>query len=80
MENTNIENIYNEVTDSENNSSDNQIKPTKTRKQIERKALWRWGEDGKYNNKPVSESYFRDYYKEHLQAIYIECPHCKKAN
>ena len=32
-----------EVTDSDKSLSDNQIKPTKIRKQIERKALWRWG-------------------------------------
>ena len=69
-----------EITDSEHGLSDEQIKTTKTRKPIERKAVWRYGEDGKYNTKPISESYFRDYYGEHLRSIYIECPHCKKAN
>ena len=43
----------------------------------ERKAAWRYNEDGTYNNKPVSESYFRDYYREKL-AIKVECPLCGK--
>ena len=67
-----------ELTDSEHSLNDEQIKATKTRKPTERKALWRYGEDGKYNNKPLSEAYFRDYYKEHLSAVYVECPHCHK--
>ena len=41
----------------------------------ERKAAWRWGEGGKYNNKPTSEAYFRDYYREKL-AIKVQCPLC----
>ena len=43
-----------------------------------RTALWRYErEDGKYNDKPISPSYFNDYYIKYLKNIYIECPHCK---
>lgn len=42
-----------------------------------RTALWRLGEDGKYNNKPLSESYFRDYYHNKIKAT-VECVYCHK--
>ena len=41
----------------------------------ERTAAWRYNEDGTYNNKPSSESYFIDYYREKL-AIKVQCPLC----
>ena len=63
----NIENISNEDTET-----------VKVRKPTEKRALWRYSEDGKYNNKPLSEAYFRNYYGDHLKSIYVECPHCKK--
>ena len=44
-------------------------------KQKERKAAWRYNEDGTYNSKPISESYFRDYYREKL-GIKVQCPLC----
>ena len=50
----------------------------KERKQMERKALWRWNEDGSYNHKPTSESYFRDYYREKC-SIQVECPLCNRS-
>ena len=67
-----------ENTDSEHGSNDEQVITKKPRKVMERRAIWRYKPDGTYNNNPKSEAYFRDYYKEHLSAIYIECPHCKK--
>ena len=59
-------------TDSENSSSDEQ------KKQVgrPRTSLWRY-ENGKYNDKPNSETYFNDYYHEKL-SIKVECPHCQK--
>ena len=43
-----------------------------------RTALWRYDRpDGKYNNNPISPSYFNDYYIKSLKNIYIECPNCK---
>ena len=64
-----------QTTESENSLSEEQPQ----NKLVGRpKTVWRHQENGKYNNNPLSEAYFRDYYKEHLRAIYIECPHCKK--
>ena len=78
--NTNIKNIdSHSESNSENTISDEQDLPrVKNPVGRPRTAIWRRTEDGKYNNNPLSEAYFRDYYKEHLRAIYIECPHCKK--
>ena len=67
-----------EHTDSDISLSDEAVPTTKTRKPMERRAIWRYNPDGTYNNNPKSEAYFRDYYKDHLRAIYIECPYCKK--
>ena len=50
----------------------------KERKQMERKALWRWNEDGTYNNKPTSESYFRDYYRRKA-SHHVNCSFCNKS-
>ena len=50
----------------------------KERTQIERQALWRWNEDGTYNNKPTSESYFRDYYRQNA-SHHINCSFCNKS-
>ena len=52
-----------ELTDSEHSVDDEQIKATKTRNIMERRAPWRYREDGTYNNSLISESYYRDYYK-----------------
>ena len=78
MQSTNIENIYNEVTESENSIRDEPVVVVKPKQVRTKRAIWRYGDDGNNNNNPLSEAYFRDYYKEHLRAIYIECPHCKK--
>ena len=42
----------------------------------QRYALWRWNDDGTYNNGPTSQTYFKDYYHEKL-ACKVECPLCK---
>ena len=42
----------------------------------QRYAMWRWNEDGTYNNGPSSQTYFKDYYHEKL-AFKVECPLCK---
>ena len=41
------------------------------------RAVWRYRSDGTYNNKPLSESYFRDYYREKLSHK-VECKFCKR--
>ena len=46
-------------------------------KGTEKSAFWRYREDGTYDNKPLSESYFRDYYREKLSHK-SECKYCKK--
>jgi hypothetical protein len=59
------------------NSSSNE-QPVKRPRGQPRTALWRYERlDGKYNNNPISPSYFNDYYIKSLKNIYIECPHCK---
>ena len=50
----------------------------KERKPRERKALWRWNEDGTYNHKPTSESYFRDYYRR-TASHHVNCSFCNKS-
>jgi hypothetical protein len=67
-----------ETTDSENSVNESPKLPMVKRGRGRPKtAPWR-SEGEKYNSKPVSESYFRDYYGEHLRSIYVECPHCHK--
>jgi hypothetical protein len=56
-------------------TNENVIK--KERKQIEKRAPWRWNEDGTYNSKPISESYFKDYYRKN-SSHHVECDFCKK--
>ena len=50
--------------DSEQNSSDEQVY-TNVKNPVgrPRTAIWRRAEDGKYNNNPISETYFKDYYR-----------------
>ena len=62
--------------DSDNSSSNEQ--PVKRPRGQPRTALWRYERlDGKYNNNPISPTYFSEYYHEKL-SIKVECPHCKK--
>ena len=49
----------------------------KERKQMARRAPWRWNEDGTYNHKPNSESYFRDYYRKNASHR-VNCTFCNK--
>ena len=62
--------------DSEQNSSDEQVY-TNVESPVgrPRTAIWRRSEDGKYNNNPISETYFKDYYREKL-AIKVQCRFC----
>ena len=62
--------------DSEHNSSDEQVY-TSVKNPVgrPRTAIWRRSEDGKYNNNPLSETYYKDYYHEKL-AIKVQCPFC----
>ena len=63
-------------TESENSSSEEQ--PQKRPVGKPRTAMWRYErEDGKYNNNPISPTYFNEYYHEKL-SIKVECPYCKK--
>jgi len=57
-----------ESTDSDTSANDTLPKP---------KVSWRLGEDGKYNKKTLSESYFRDYYHNKIKAK-VECEYCHK--
>jgi hypothetical protein len=45
------------------------------KKEREKRAQWRYSEDGSYNNKPTSETYFRDYYREKI-ACKVACDLC----
>ena len=63
-------------TTSEECLSDTQALEVKPKQVRVKRAPWR-REGDKYNNKPLSETYFNDYYITHLKDIYIECPHCK---
>ena len=62
--------------DSEHNSSDGEKVMTKPKQVRAKRAIWRYGEDETYNNKPISESYFRDYYHEKI-SMKTECKFCK---
>ena len=62
--------------DSEHNSSDGKTVMTKPKQVRTKRAIWRYGEDETYNNKPISETYFRDYYHEKL-SMKAECEYCK---
>ena len=62
-------------TDSSSSEPEVVVKPKQVRT---KRAIWRYNEDGTYDKKPLADTYFKDYYGEHLRAIYIECPHCKK--
>jgi hypothetical protein len=48
------------------------------KKEREKRAPWRYGEDGSYNNKPISETYFRDYYREKI-ACKVICELCGRS-
>jgi len=45
------------------------------KKERAKRAPWRYNEDGSYNNKPISKTYFRDYYHEKI-ACKVECDLC----
>ena len=76
MQNTNIENIYYGVTDSEKSLSSSDEKPLKRTVGKPRTAMWRWErEDGKYNKNPVSATCYKDYYHEKL-AVKVVCEFC----
>ena len=74
MQNTNIENIYNGVTDSEKSLSSSDEKPLKRPVGKPRTAMWRL-EGEKYNKNPVSATYKKDFYHEKL-AIKVVCEFC----
>ena len=40
---------------------------------------WRHSEDGTFNNKPTSETYFNDYYNNNLKNVYTNCPFCNRS-
>ena len=63
-------------TDSEHSLTDEQVLPVKPKQVPVKRAIWRYNDDGTYNFKPLSESYFQDYYKNHF--VLVECPHCRK--
>ena len=58
-----------------NNKMDLQTK--KTRGGNHKRAPWRNNSDGTYNNKPIDDNYFRDYYRTKL-CEKITCDICNK--
>ena len=52
-----------------------ELEEPKMRTTRKESAVWRYREDGTYNNKPNSPTYFKDYYNKKL-AFKIECPLC----
>ena len=74
-ESNNIE--INEIKPTEATEIKPKRKPYKKRKDIGMKreirpeTAWRHKPDGTYNNTPISESYFRDYYHKKLSGISI---------
>ena len=40
-----------------------------------RTALYRYREDGTYDKRPLSKTYFKDYYEAHKETV--TCEHCK---
>ena len=48
------------------------------KKTIENTARGRYNKDGTYNHKPISESYFRDYYR-NTASYHINCSFCNKS-
>ena len=66
-------------TDSEHGSNDEQVLPEKPKQVRIKRALWRYNEDGTYNNNPISPTYYKDYYLERVKHLYLECPYCKKS-
>ena len=52
-----------------------ELKEPKIRNMRKESAAWRYNEDGTYNNKPSSPTYFIDYYHKKL-AVKIACPLC----
>ena len=55
-----------------------QTNEPKVDKRTIRRAPWRWNEDGTYNHKPTSESYFRDYYRKNA-SHHVNCTFCNKS-
>jgi formylmethanofuran dehydrogenase subunit E len=55
--------------------SENNEEQIKKEREREKRALWRYSGDGTYNNKPISETYFRDYYREKI-ACKVACDLC----
>jgi len=69
-------------TENNNIILNNEIKPKRKYKERKDKGMkrdirvpWRHKPDGTYDNNPISESYFKDYYRDKL-SIKICCPIC----
>ena len=72
MENTSDDSNNLEIEESDNiENEDKQIK--RIRKPRERTSLWRWNEDGSYNNKPNDPNYFNNYMKRR-----VVCNFCQR--
>ena len=61
-------------TDRENSLSDEPEVVVKPKQVRTKRAIWRYGEDGTYNNNPLSEAYFKDYHKK--LGIKVVCEFC----
>ena len=65
-----------ENTDSEKQLDNNNKTEEKQDGRKIKRALWRYNEDGSYNNKPFSKTYFIDYY--HANKTNVECDICHR--
>jgi len=54
------------------NQMEVEVKPKLVRP---RTALYRYKEDGTYDKRPLSKTYFKDYYEAHKETV--TCGHCK---
>ena len=66
------DNVKTEESDNIKNEEQPAKKTRKPRKPQERKALWRWNEDGTYNSKPIDPNYLSNYMKRRVVCNYCQ--------
>jgi len=67
-----------QYTESENSSSDEQVN-TIVKNPVGRPRTAEWRREGdKYNDRPISKTYFKDYYQEKL-GVKVICEFCGKS-
>ena len=61
-----------QTTDSSSDEPEVVVKPKQVRT---KRAIWRYNDDGTYDKKPLTETYFNDYYHKKL-GIKVVCEFC----